>query len=341
MAIEVEHYTNLDDAEVAAAGGLDRAAQPSPYDRIEWLRLIAAHCPPPGMPLIVRAREGTAEAWLPLMRAGKDAVALARWYSLRVGPAFVGDDATRRPALITAIAAHLRRLGLAAVTLSPMEPDLATLTRDAFAAAGWHGTTHGATANWQVSTREKDFAGYWAERPGRLRSTAKRKAKSAAMDIAIHRSFDAEAWDAYEDVYRQSWKPEEGSPAFVRALAEQEGAAGTVRIGVASKEGRALAAQFWHVEDGIATIHKLAHVKDADATSPGTILSTEMFRHVLEQDRPHLIDFGTGEDAYKAEWMDTRRMLLRIELLNPRSLSGLVRLARQRVAALVRRRTID
>lgn len=340
MAIEVEHYTNLDDAAAAATGALDRTTQPTIYDRLDWLRLIADHCPPPGTPLIVRARDGDAQAWLPLMRSGRDAVALARWYSLRVGPAFVGGDPATHGRLLGAIARHLRRLRIATVTLSPMEPDLAGVVRDAFGAEGWRATISDATANWQVTVADRDFGAYWADRPGRLRSTAKRKAKSAALDIAIHRGFDAAAWGAYEEVYRQSWKPEEGSPAFLRALAEHEGAASTVRIGIASKDGRPLAAQFWLVENGIATIHKLAHVKDADQASPGTILSTELFRHVIEQDRPRLIDFGTGDDAYKAEWMDERRMLVRIELLNPRTLRGVISLLRRRVAQLVRRRSI-
>src|SRR5690349_21185690 len=84
-------------------------------------------------------------------------------------------------------------------------------------------------------------------------------ARAAALEISIHRAFDPGAWAAYEAVYRASWKPAEGSPAFLRALAEQEGAAGTVRLGIASKDGAPVAAQFWLVENGVATIHKLAH----------------------------------------------------------------------------------
>ncbi len=93
------------------------------------------------------------------------------------------------------------------------------------------------------------------------------------------------AWADYEAVYRASWKPEEGSFPFLRALAEQEGAAGTLRLGVARKDGRPVAVQLWLVENGEATIHKLAYAEDAKAMSPGTLLGMAMFRRALDEDR--------------------------------------------------------
>ena len=130
-----------------------------------------------------------------------------------------------------------------------------------------------------------DFETYWAARPGQLQNTAKRRGKTAGLDIEIHDRFDEAAWADYEAVYRASWKPEEGSFPFLRALAEQEGAAGTLRLGVARKNGRPVAVQLWLVENGEATIHKLAYAEDAKAMSPGTLLGVEMFRRALDVDR--------------------------------------------------------
>ena len=79
--------------------------------------------------------------------------------------------------------------------------------------------------------------------------------------------------ESYEDVYEKSWKPTEGSPAFLRALAEAEGKAGTLRLGLALASGKPVAAQFWLVENGEATIHKLAHRESgAQASSLRSIL---------------------------------------------------------------------
>jgi CelD/BcsL family acetyltransferase involved in cellulose biosynthesis len=63
-----------------------------------------------------------------------------------------------------------------------------------------------------------------------------------------------------------------------------------------------------------------------------------MFRHVIDGDRPRLIDFGTGDDPYKAEWMDASRTLWRLDLFRLSDPRGLARYARARLAALVRAR---
>ena len=172
--------------------------------------------------------------------------------------------------------------------------------RDGFRAAGWITRLEPKTGNWRIDTGGIDFDDLLGDTPGPTRNTSKRQAKSAALDIEIHDRFDAGAWAAYEAVYRASWKPEEGSFPFLRALAEQEGAAGTLRLGIASKDGRPLAAQLWLVENREATIHKLAYAEDAKAMSPGTILGMAMFRHVLDSDRVAAIDYGTGDESYKA-----------------------------------------
>jgi CelD/BcsL family acetyltransferase involved in cellulose biosynthesis len=194
-----------------------------------------------------------------------------------------------------------------------------------------------AAVSWQTDTRGLDFAAYWARRPSRLRSSADRKAKAAALDIAVHRRFDAAAWTDYEEVYRASWKPAEGSPSFLRALAEAEGAAGRLRLGIARRDGRALAAQLWLLEGGTATIHKLAYREDYKALSPGTVLSVAMFRAALDEDRVERIDYGVGDEPYKADWMDERRLLWRLDAYDPRSPIGLAGALRAAASSLVRR----
>jgi CelD/BcsL family acetyltransferase involved in cellulose biosynthesis len=49
------------------------------------------------------------------------------------------------------------------------------------------------------------------------------------------------------------------------------------------------------------------------------------------------IDYGTGDDAYKQDWMAERRTLWRIEAFNPRTLRGLAGATRAVATALVRR----
>ena len=321
--VKVELLRDWDAVEAATGGLLDRAGQACLHDRLSWFRLLATHCPPPGQLLAAHA-DG---AWLMLAERNGEAESYAAWYSLRHG--LIGN-----PVRAADVARALRRRGLTRVTLAPLAAPEELLA--GFRAAGWSARLEPAFGNWIAHTDGLDFDRYWSKRPGKLRSTAARKAKAAGLAVEVHDRFDPAAWDAYQAVYRASWKPEEGSFPFLRALASQEGAAGTLRLGIAREDGRPVAAQLWLVENGIATIHKLAYAEDAKALSPGTVLGAAMFRRVIDTDRVRLIDYGTGDDAYKRDWMDERRQLWRLVADNPATMSGALRIARARAAALVR-----
>jgi CelD/BcsL family acetyltransferase involved in cellulose biosynthesis len=331
MPVEVELFDDLDAVERDAAGALGRAARASLFERLAWFRLIERHTPPAGRLLALRAQAMGAKAWMFLVLNGNQARSYANWYSLRA--AAIADSSEAMNALPAAL--RRRRPGIARVELYPLEAS--DRLPAAFRAAGWLTFTSPASVSWQIDTEGMDFAAYWATRSSRLRNTARRKAKAAALDIMIHRRFDAAAWADYEHVYRASWKPAEGSPAFLRALAEQEGDAGTLRLGIARRGGAPIAAQLWLVEDRVATIHKLAYAASARELSPGTLLSVEMFRHALDVDRVRRIDFGTGDDGYKADWMDRSEPLMRMQAFNPATLAGLAGAARAWASTLVRR----
>lgn len=319
MTVNIACFDDLDAVAADAGGALDRARQASLYDRLDWFRLLHDHVPPPGRLAVWRARGGGRAAWLFLAIEGKKASAYAAWYSLRFNGIGESD-------VMTPLAEAIRKSGIAELELAPLE-DPEPLAA-AFRAAGWQVRLTEKTGNWRVATDGEDFAAYWAKRPGQLRSTAKRKAKAAGLEIEIFDGFDEGAWAAYEEVYRASWKPEEGSFAFLRALARQEGEAGTLRLGVARKDGKPLAVQLWLVEHGEATIHKLAYREDAKELSPGTILGEAMFRRAIDQDRVLAIDYGTGDDGYKRDWMEERRPLWRLQAFNPGTLKGLAGAAR-------------
>ena len=165
----------------------------------------------------------------------------------------------------------------------------------------------------------------------------RRKGATESLVYRLADRFDPDLWADYERVYTQSWKPAEGSPAFLRALAEREGAAGTLRLGLLYRNDAPIAAQFWLVENEVATIHKLAHADHAKAFSPGTLLSAAMFRFVIERDRPSTIDFGTGDDAYKADWMDRRDQMYRLDLYRSGTVADWIAAGRAALARLVRR----
>src|SRR5688572_5227075 len=113
---EVELFEDLDAVAHDAAGALDRPAQLCLFDRLDWYRLLATHCPPPGKLLVVRARGVQGSAWLFLAVRHPLAEGYANFYSLRFGAVGQSDAA-----LLTPIAAALRDGGLAEVDLAPLE----------------------------------------------------------------------------------------------------------------------------------------------------------------------------------------------------------------------------
>jgi hypothetical protein len=178
------------------------------------------------------------------------------------------------------------------------------------AATGWSVRSEATSHNHWLDTQGRDFATWWAERPGALRSTVKRKGNKGLVALEIHTDFADAHWDEFEAVYRESWKPPESHPDFLRAWAKSEGAAGTLRLAIARVEGVAVAAQFWSTDDGVAYIHKLSHVAGHDALSPGTLLTHKLFARAFDEDKVRRIDFGTGDDGYKRDWMEASAPLM-------------------------------
>ena len=294
-----------------------RGATGGPFDRADWLALIAAHgfAGQRAFLAVAEAPDGATLA-LPLVSAPSGLGALANWYSFWARP--ITDAPDRAEAMLTAIARSL--LGHGAIDFAPLPAREAGWMAQAFRAAGWGAAVEPAHVNRHMALEGQDFAGWWATRPGALRATVRRKGARGAVQCRVATNFDAAGWAAYEQVYAASWKPAEGDPAFLRAFAQAESAAGALRLGLATMDGRAVAAQLWTVEGGTAYIHKLAHRDDARAASPGTLLSAALFAHAIDIDRVKAIDFGTGDDPYKADWMDGVRTRWRLRAHNPASL---------------------
>jgi Acetyltransferase (GNAT) domain len=307
-----------------AGGGAAPATMPlgiaGPFDRADWFdRLAAMH-----FKGLRRAdgfgQSGSAAAWLPLvaLRPGVHA-SLANWYSFVHRPQFSGarDMAAQQRAL-TDLCAGLRH-NAARLTLYPVpeQDGSAAMLRAALTAAGWWVSAHPVGDNHWLELGGMDHDGWWATRPGELRSTVARKAKKGVVDISIADQFDAAMWTDYQRIYAASWKPEEGNMALLRAFSEAEGAAGRLRLGLARIGGAPVAAQLWTVENFGAYIHKLAHADDSLRASPGTLLTAALFRHVISEDQVRRVDFGTGDDRYKRDWMNRHSKLWRIEAFNP------------------------
>lgn len=311
----------------------DVQAQPlaaaGPFARRDWFERLEATQP---QSLYAVAEDGSGAVVLPLRRNGRRIESLLNWYGFTWRPLATPYGSV--DSLTTALAKGLaKRSSTIVLDRLPDEDGTARQLQRAFELAGWLVTREQCDTNRVLPIAGRSFAEYLESRPGQLRTTLKRKAKK--VEVEIVERFDEDIWAAYEDIYGESWKPEEGDPALLRAFAEAEGAAGRIRLAIARAEGRPVAAQFWTVEGQTAYIHKLAHRESAKPLSPGTTLTAALLEHVIDRDGVELVDFGTGDDAYKRDWMEEARPRFRLTCRrkgDPRNWPGM---AKARLRTLV------
>ena len=330
IAIEYHDDLNIVQGDPALNALLCPEQAAAPFDRLAWWRALAEDCDI--LPLVAIARDGDACAVLSLRRVKRNIEALANWYSFRVHPVITpGSDGLK---LLTALSEDI--VGQAPrITLSPLPDENGETSQieAAFRKTGWLVFREQCDVNHVLKLQGRSFAEYFATRPGPLRTTLKRK--GGKVQVRIETAFNPESWATYEAIYAQSWKPEEGSPSFLRRFAQEEAEAGRMRLGLAFADGEPVAAQFWTVEGGTAFIHKLAHTEASKPLSPGTTLSAALFEHVIDKDHVELVDFGTGDDGYKRDWMEEVRLRYRLVMYRPAWPGNWAAIAKHRARRLV------
>ena len=304
-----------------------------PFARKEWFSLLENAG---AKPFVALASDGDDAVALPLARNDAGLEILTNWYAFTWSELATGE--TARPALLLRLAHDLAERS-SRVTLSklPDEDRTATRLESAFRMAGWWVWRERCDSNHVLPVAGRSFEEYLAGRPGQLRTTLKRKARKVEVEILT--AFDAEAWTAYQAIYAESWKPEEGDPALLRRFAAAEGAAGRLRMALARHEGQPVAAQMWTVENGVAYIHKLAHLESAKPLSAGTTLTAALFEQVIGRDHVEWVDFGTGNDPYKRDWMEQVRSRWRLTCWRPQDPRNWLAMGKAGFRQLVSRRS--
>lgn len=309
------------------------------FHRRVWFDMLARHCFSGARCLWPRAEADGHAVTLPLVDHGDRLDALANYYSFSYGPIVEGAPSPDQyHALLRRIAGQLRGTR-GRISFYPLFDDdgTARMMRRAFASAGWIAVLTDQSSNHFIDLRGRSFADYWAARPGPLRSSVKRKGRSRRYVFAIHDRLTEDLWQDYMAVYASSWKNAEPWPAMVRAIAEEAASRGALRLGTARDGDRIAAAQIWTLEGGTACIHKIAHDSADDRKSPGTLLSHHMFAHMIDQEKVGRIDYGTGNNAYKRDWMEQERPMLRLDCFDPRRAAMWLPALKTRISRLVRR----
>lgn len=315
-----DFFLTRDWFELLSATGFDRDAE----------RLAIAASTSDGEPAVL----------LLLASSGGDVTGLANYYSLRYAPLInpaLSEGETA--AALQEIAATLKRR-CSMIHLRPMaadDPALPALT-GTFKAAGFMVDTYPCGIMRSLDCRGLDGAGFTAGLNSRVANSIRRNMGEMrdqdAFSLFTEPSEVDRAMTHYEAVYAASWKEAEPFPGFMRALATACARRGILRLGCWSIDGDPAAAQFWIVHAGRASIYKLAHDRLYHTRSVGSALTLRMFQEILDGDRPERIDFGLGDEPFKADWTPDTDTMIGWLAFNPLTARGAAAAARHKAGRL-------
>jgi len=269
---------------------------------------------------------------------------LANYYTSLFGLAYRGSDVPKAAYEIASILGNddprwdvieLRPLDVSSTAFNALAEGLRS--------AGFVVQTYFCFGNWYLEVGGRSFEEYFDGLPSVLKNTVNRKKKklekSGRANLAIVTNGEQleAAIDAYNRVYGASWKQPEPYPRFVPELMRECAKLGALRLGTVHVDGEPAAAQFWIVQNGVALIYKLAYDERFRDLSLGSILTTAMMRRVIDVDRVREVDYLTGDDDYKKDWMSGRRERWGILAMNPRTWRGAAAIARHVAGRAIKR----
>jgi len=254
------------------------------------------------------------------------------WYSLKHRytthySLLLADDDQQQ--VLTCLVQGLSQLPFKALLLEPVADDDSRINglQKIMETAGYNCERLFRLYNWIYRVQGQSYEEYMAARPAWLRNTISRKKRKLDREHGFKiRLFTGDqvprAMSDYYAVYTASWKANEQYVGFLDGIVADFSRPGWSRLAVlyVSREnvkeedvsgehvkGQPVAAQLWFVLHGKASIFRLAYDKAWKQYSPGSILTSFLMEYVIDIDKVEEIDFLTGNEAYKQDWMSERR----------------------------------
>jgi hypothetical protein len=327
-------YTRFEDLPASCKDGFDNAVSGAGFcltlpwyrhladttlDRRQRLRIYGIGHAGPDL-ILPMHHDMPPRRWLKLRRLS----ALANFYTPLFGAATGAANAAaidpadmqngpKLTALVRAMAIEQPQWDV--IDLHPLAVDSVTFSSvlAAFRDTGMIVQRYFCFGNWYLSVNGRSYQDYFDSLPSGLRHTVMRKsrklddAKRLHIEIVTSGAALEKAIAAYETIYRASWKPTEGFATFIPGLIRLCAQQGWLRLGIATIDDQPAAAQIWIVRNGVASIYKLAYVERFAKLSVGSILTSRLMHHVIDVDQVREVDYLTGDDAYKRDWMSHRR----------------------------------
>ena len=309
------------------AGSLfDQCSKTSMFFTREWFETLSATALEEGQSLLLVAVVNGAGndnaqllALLPLLEKGDEHWRSCSHRYTALYSLLLTED--RQDDVVDCLIEGLRQLPFLTLRLEPVADDDSNLKilQVALESRGFECHRNFFFYNWYHLTRGQSFDEYMAERPAQLRNTIARKRRKLERErdcsIRMYRGGEVEqALSDYHAAYSSSWKAYEQYGALLDALAINLSVPDWTRLAVLYIDGEAAAAQLWFVVQGKASIFRLAYDETWKQYSPGSILTAWLMQYVIDTDGVEEIDFLTGNESYKQDWMSARRTRSRLVL---------------------------
>ncbi len=216
------------------------------------------------------------------------------------------------------------------INLKPLDPDSPVFSElvQSLRQAGMIVQTYFCHGNWYYPVCGRSYKEYLESLRSSVRNIARSKNKKlertgrVRVDITIGLHGLDSAIQAYQEVYAASWKVPEPYTEFVPGLIRTCAEMGWLRLGVAYIDDVPAAAQVWIVNNGTASIYKIAYDQKFKELSVGSYLTMHLMKRAIDVDKVREIDYLSGDDRYKSDWMSHRREHWGILAMNPRTLLG-------------------
>ena len=218
---------------------------------------------------------------------------------------------------MTSLAAALRERGIAEVELAPLEdpePLARRVPRRGLAAS----SSTEKTGNWRIATEGMDFDDLLGDAARRSCATppSARPRRPGSTSRSTTASMPAPGPTMRRSTGRAGSPRKAPSPSCARWPSRKARRARCGSASPARTAGRSPPSSGWsRMAKRRSTSSLMPRMRKA--LSPGTMLGMAMFRRALDEDRVRAIDYGTGDDAYKRDWMAERRPLWRLAGLQP------------------------
>lgn len=322
-------YTDWDQLPESAHALFAQAESDSLFFSRLWFECLAAVLGDDAMVLACVVADSKVLAILPLLKtAGNTGYALKHRYSSLYSLLLADDDQQR---VLACLVEGLSQLSLNALLLEPVADNDVRLEglQSAMEAAGYNCDRAFRFYNWFLRVQGQSYADYMAARPAKLRNTIARKQRKLEREqgyeirLFIGTEVPSKMADYYA-VYHASWKANEQYAGLVDAMVAGFSQSGWTRLAVLYIKGQPAAAQLWFVGHGKASIFRLSYDQAWKQYSPGSILMAYLMEYVIDTDKVGEVDFLTGNDAYKQDWMSDRRQRFAWSAVKPAIPSGWV-----------------